>query len=414
MASMTQIPLRAATSSLCVALIFGFAGGAKATPRCEGKLPRIEIADRQNTTLSLLKEKKYAELQRRMDAFLTSYTDGRISDEELFYEFGAFDRWGPFLEPLIQEWITRYPKSFAAVHALSLHATAVAWQLRGDSLARETSDQQFRDFDKRLRVARDLSMRSLELHPKPILAYQQLMASAKGLKFDLRIEVPPVRTSTFLQEPPLASPRPDVLPILRESLRIQPDNTIVRETYVTLLAPKWGGNLDSLVAYSKASAHPGLQPDRLAAVSYAATMEIASDYRFRKKLDEAVPILEIASRICRLNQPFVDIANVRLGQDRFEEALKAANDAMSLVPDSSTGSLLKAKALRGLSRHHEAVVLLQRLAPEGMPEVLYLLGEYYATGEGGLSLDTAQARRLLGLAARAGDERATKRLQTLN
>lgn len=408
----TSLP-RLATTLLLVALPWIFISHAHSTPRCEGKLLRTEITDRQNATLALLWQKKYAELQQRMDGFLGSYTEGKISDEELFYEFGAFDRWGPSIEPLIQGWITLYPRSFAALHALALYTNSSAWQSRGTELAGKTSPQQFEELRKRLRLARELSIRSLDLHPKPILAYQQLMANAKGLEFDLPIEASPSKESAS-KLPFSLIPRPDVLPILRESLRVQPDNTIVRETYATLLAPRWGGSLDSLVEFSKPSAHPGLSSDRLASVSFTATMEVASDYWFRKKLDEAVSVLETASRICRLNQPFVDIANIRLSQSRFEDALKAADSALSVVPTSSTGMLLKAKALRGLGKHTDAVRLLQRLAPEGLSEVSYLLGEYYAAGEGGLPHDISEARRLMGIAARAGNESARRRLHALN
>jgi tetratricopeptide (TPR) repeat protein len=392
-------------------LSLGVLSTVRATPRCEGKLLMSEIGRRQELTLGLLREKKFGELQQRMDGFLDAYVENRITDEELFYEFGAFDRWGPFLTPLFEEWLGRFPKSFAAHHGMSLHMSAIAWRSRGTEVASNTSEEQMREFDKKLRIARDFSLRSIALHPKPILAYQQLMNNAKALRHDDTSWTRNIISALFGKPPSLLEPRPDVLPLLQESIRLQPDNVIVRQAYVTVLAPKWGGTLDALQQYARPSSHPGMSPDRLASIVYAATMEIAADYWFRKELDNAVRINEVASTICRLNQPFVNIANIRLEQQRFADALRAAEAATEVVPGSTTGALLEMRALRGLGRHADVVRILKKLAPEGIPEISYLLGEYYLTGQGGLARDAAEARRLFEIAARGGDERAIKRLQ---
>jgi hypothetical protein len=55
-------------------------------------LPRARIDSNQEETLRLLRNKRYAELQRRMDGYLQAYVAGTSSDEELFCQFGAFDR----------------------------------------------------------------------------------------------------------------------------------------------------------------------------------------------------------------------------------------------------------------------------------------------------------------------------------
>ena len=201
---------------------------ANSTPRCEGQLLQSQIQERQAITLNLLKTRKFRELQDRMDGFLAAYVSREISDEELFYEFGAFDRWGPFLTPMFQEWVDHYPKSFAAYHAMALHTNAVAFQMRGSAFAKDTSPQQMGAFDAKLRTARNWSMRSIPLHPKPILAYQQLMANAKAIRFDLGRRLPGA-TSGRTTIPTTLVPSPDVIPILEASIRIQPDNTIVRE-----------------------------------------------------------------------------------------------------------------------------------------------------------------------------------------
>lgn len=406
------MPPRPRLSMLALLLaVVAAAAPAQATPRCEGTLPMSEIGSRQEATLVLLREKRYDELQQRMDGFLAAWDARRIGDEELFYEFGAFDRWGPFLTPLMQEWIARHPASYAAHHAMALHLSSRAWQARGTALGRDTSDAQMQGFDRDLAAARDMSLKAIKLHPRPLLSYQQLVKDAKARRLpDTTLAGLLGTVRATLKADPL-QPRPDVLPLLEAAQRIQPDNVIVRHAYIGVLAPRWGGSLDALQDYARPARHPGLSPDRVASVSYGATMEIASDYWFRKQPDQAVEVLEVAAKLCRLNQPWVDIANIRLEQQRHAEALQAADQTIAIVPTSSSGHLLRARALRGLGRHDEAVRVLQRLAPDGMAEVAYLLGEYHESGSGGLPRDAAEARRLYEIAARGGEARALKKLQ---
>jgi TPR repeat protein len=75
---------------------------------------------------------------------------------------------------------------------------------------------------------------------------------------------------------------------------------------------------------------------------------------------------------------------------------------------------LKAQALRGLGRHSDAFELLLKLAPQGNPAVLYMLGDYYSTGQGGVKRDLGEAKRLFMVAARSGDQRAVERLKKLD
>ena len=403
-----------ATAILVGLLCTALSGPAWSTPRCEGKLTRVRIEAQQEETLSLLRARKFAALQQRMDDLLAAYVAGRLSDEELFYEFGAFDRWGPFLTPLIREWVAAFPLSFSAHQAMALHLASVAWQTRGSGFASETSNQQLDEFHRQLADAQGWAVRATKLHTKPIVAYQLLVATSKASRVDLGLWAR-LKGLRDWSAPRSALDAPQaVKPLIDEALRIQPDNVIVRHAYIELLAPRWGGSIEALQAYSSASAHPGLSPDRVASVAYMARMEIAADHRLRKAMDRAVEGYEAAAKLCRLNQPLIDIAAIRLDQARYAEALDAADRAIALVPDSPNGLRFRARALQGLQRHTEAFALLQALAPQGSPEVLYLLGEYHLSGEGGAKRDVPEARRLISLAATRGNERAIKRLAAID
>jgi TPR repeat protein len=401
---------------ICVAVALLLLGldVAWSTPRCDGRLLRYQIDESQEQTLTLLRARDFSKLQARMDGFLASYDAGKLSDEELFFEFGAFDRWAPSLTPIFQEWLELLPKSYAAHQAMALHTSAVAWKMRGPELAKNTSRQQMEGFMSLLAEARSWAVKATKLHPKPVLSYGQLVYNSKALPVDDDLyKALGLKARGPFKDRSRINPRPDVVPLLEAGNWVQPDNVVVRVAYVSVLTPSWGGSLEALEEYSRTSSHPGLPADRMAAVLYAAAMEIGYSFEFTKEPDQAVVFYELAGTACRLNQPLMNIARIRIGQKRWADALAAADAAIAMVPGSPAGQRYKAYALSGLGRHNEAVVLLQKLTPEGNPDVAYFLGEYYAHGEGGLSKDLREARRLFSIAARAGDERAAKRLQSM-
>jgi TPR repeat protein len=120
-----------------------------------------------------------------------------------------------------------------------------------------------------------------------------------------------------------------------------------------------------------------------------------------------------ASRICRLTMPFLEISNIRMIQKRPAEALAAADAFLEREPGSLIGRALRMRALRPLGRHQEVVELARALSPEGVPEATFVLGEYHLSGEGGVTKDSAQARRLISASARSGYEPAIEKLATL-
>ncbi len=382
-----------------------------ATPHCEGKHDAVAIEEQQEISLGLLRAKKYDALQKRMDAFLAAYVAGRTTDEQLVYEFGAFDRWGPFLSPLVDEWVALHPKSFAAHHAKTLHLAAVAWQKRGEKLARDTSSQQFAEFQKAMAATQDSAIRSIALHPKPILAHHMLMNIGRAVR---TLEAKRLGVAASPEKPSPKTPRPDLLPILAEAQRVQPDNIIVRVAYIQAVAPRWGGSFEAVREYAKRETHANsMSPDRVDHVVYEATTQIASDHAFRGEWEQAVEQFTAAAGICKLTAPFLEISNIRMIQKRPADALAAADALLEREPGGIYGRVLRMRALGPLGRHAEAAELAKALSPAGVPEATFVLGEYHLSGEGGVEKDPAQARRLISASARSGYEPAIERLATL-
>src|SRR5438876_4842072 len=79
--------------------------------------------------------------------------------------FAAFSTSRPELEPLLNEWVTRRPKSYPAQLAAGEYFNHLGWQKRGYKWAQDTSEEQFKQmntaFAQSIRYVGD----ALSLHP---------------------------------------------------------------------------------------------------------------------------------------------------------------------------------------------------------------------------------------------------------
>jgi tetratricopeptide (TPR) repeat protein len=364
---------------------------AAATPRCQGKLLREQIEVKQEETLRLLRDKQYGDLQAHMDGLLQAYAKGKLTDEELSFEFHAFDRWAPWLTPLFHEWLAKFPDSYAGTQGMAMHLSAVAWSKRGQSSAADTSDQQMEQFEKSLRSAQDWATRAIPLFKKPIVSYELLL-----------------NNSTALSDARPYGPR-----LLKESLSVEPDNVIVRQAFIHFLDPRWGGSNEAIEAFAQRSVHPNLPQDRFDSVVYSAHLQMGNNLFVDKKYERAVEQYKEAAKSCQLNAPWVKISELRIVQEKYSEALEAAEAALKVTPDGQEALKYKAESLNGLKRFNEAYPLLLRLAPQGDPVVLVILGEYYGLGQGGAPRNIDEARRLFLASSKAGNKRAVWDLQKL-
>jgi len=350
------------------ALGFG-PGPSAAMPRCEGRLPDTLVASMHAETLGLLRGQQYDALEARMNQRLAAFAAGRRTDEELQVDFDAFARPLPPLTPLISEWAARQPASYAAHHAMTVHLGALSERTGAAS-------------SEGLKAAAGWARKAMRLERHPLLSQAWLVANA----------------------PPGA-------PVRRwfdDALESSPDSVVMREAWLVQRSSR--ADMEAFTASPWVTALP---PDRRTTLAYAARMAVAAELARHQDADGAIVQYQQAAALCRQAEPWVAIADLRLEQRRHLDALRAGEAAEAVSPGSAAGIRTRALALRGLGRHAEAVDLLASAAPSGDPDINYQLGCYLATGHGGTAVDRGEARRLLGVAARAGHGPAVDRLARL-
>jgi tetratricopeptide (TPR) repeat protein len=193
----------------------GFAASTETT------LTNFQEIDQQ--LLSLLKSKKYEELDSKIKAYLKSYEADPLRERYVSIAFEVFQRPLPDLEPLLNEWISKSPKSYAAYAARGIYYTSTGQTERGGQVISETTKKQLEGMDFYFNKAiKDLD-KAYSLNPRLIhaLYYKMGILAHYGERDQLR-------------------------QLRDKGLAINPLSSVLRWMYITTLLPRWGGSIEKI------------------------------------------------------------------------------------------------------------------------------------------------------------------------
>ena len=208
-----------------VVVIMLAAGPARAFELCEeGKREAFyrSIKPLEN----LAKEKKFDELDKGMNAMLAAHEAGKLSDQLVHRAFQHYDSAHAGWEPLLREWVAKYPRSQAARLALGYHLTARGWGARGGKYSDKTSQEQFAEMERYFREALKVYGEADALGKKPTLSIAQRIWMSRST-------------------PALGL---DADRLYRTAIKAYPDTLQVRVRYLEMSEPKWGGSLPQMAS----------------------------------------------------------------------------------------------------------------------------------------------------------------------
>jgi hypothetical protein len=197
----------------------------------------------QHESLNLLRQSRYAELDRKMNGIQRSYEVGSITDERLLHEFRAFYDTDPALAGRYDAWVEKMPRSYSALVARGIYLRYVAKQARGSAYIEDTPRQRIEIMSTYLaRAMRDYNA-SLTLTKKPLLTYHSIIAVTM--------------LDAMVGGDDLARR------MLNESIRVDPRNFVVRYKYFASLETRWGGSLEQMLDFEKQARAAGLSDAQL-------------------------------------------------------------------------------------------------------------------------------------------------------
>jgi len=229
--------------------------GAQAFELCDTEGKRTEFYERVKGFPALMKEKRFGELDAKLNALLAAQRNGTMPDALVHRAFQQFWNATSAWEPLLREWVVQFPKSQAARLALGYHYNARGWAARGIEYASKTSPQQLALMTQYFRRA--------------LVAYDEADALGTPLSLSTAQRISLAGTSRALELDPTR--------LYRDGIRAHPESLQIRVAYIASSAPKWGGSLERLESIAADAGSMGAADRRY--IQYLVYQEIASAYR---------------------------------------------------------------------------------------------------------------------------------------
>jgi len=311
----------------------------------------------------LLNAGRFAELNTQFSAVQTAYRNSVISDEQLRDAFRVFYDTDPALRVDYDAWTAKFPKSYVAHLARGIYYKKVGEGRRGGKFISETTDNQLRGMDDAFANAiQDLKI-SEALDKRPLLTYLNEMSIAL---YD--------------------GDEPKVRALLEESLKVDPQNVIVRHNYMGSLKPRWGGSVEQMTAFLEESRNAGLSTPKLQLLEAVIITDRADGYRNAGDYSSAERdyrrAMALGSDDC-----LKCLANVLLLQNKREDAIPVLSRVVN--EDPLDGDTLALRGQTYLSLGNTSAGTVDMIAAAGLGNVAAenAVAIYYMAGANGLTRD---------------------------
>jgi tetratricopeptide (TPR) repeat protein len=196
--------------------------------------------------IALARSGQYEALDHVLDS-LEAELDADIRSEYRFWDaFQAFFGPDPALEAPLNAWVAERPASAQARIARATYYEGRAWASRGEGSAGDTPDSSLRGMDRYLDLASRDAAAGLRIDSTHLAAYTVQLAVAQ-----------------------LYGRLGEGRQVLTTGLRSHPASYVLRERYMNLLEPRWGGSDEAMEMFARNAAEDSARNPRLAALQGA-------------------------------------------------------------------------------------------------------------------------------------------------
>jgi len=199
----------------------------------------------QRQIVELVEKRDYEALERLFSERQAAFERDPATSPVLDSSYRAFGKVDPAAGTALDEWVARYPASYAARASRATFFLFLGLDARGTDYYSDTSEENLRDMRMWLEQARAEADRSLTMTPKPYASRRTLMTIARVL-----------------------GRRADALAHYGAAIAMAPESVDTRLDHMTLLEPRWGGSyaeMEKFAAESRAQLKAPGGADRLAA-----------------------------------------------------------------------------------------------------------------------------------------------------
>ena len=348
---------------------------------CNDRAGLETIVQGRKEMLAKLGEGKYTELENFYGGLQKAYEAGIRTEAEAGAWFYAFHTSSNRYAPFFDEWVARYPDSYAAKLAYAHHLLAVAWDKRGKKFANETSGAQFAAQKLDLERMIDVLNRADTLTRKPIVSQWLRINMASAI-----------------------AGRPVVVEMFQKAERIDPANSTAKSAFIHASQPKWGGSVAALEKIQQTAQDSALAPDLKTFVEYHVTMALAEAANLAEDRAAAIKRFERAAELCKAFQdPLERLLSLYKDDDNAAGVVSAAERYLAMNPNSGWALVKIASAQGRLKRPQDSLRNYERAAQLGERTGVEGVAWHYARGEA-VARDPAKALELYEIVeARGGN-----------
>lgn len=338
-----------------------------------------------------LRDRRFVDMDAHFNGLAAAYERGDMDDDAVERWFRIFDKDSPALEPLHQEWINKYPASFAAELAAAKYFHTVGYAKRGTGSAGDTSESQFEAMKISFKAALSHLERAEKLTTKPTLVIAERLALIKSV-----------------------GARSDVIALYKQGESVDPNNMRVKAAYIFASNPKWGGSFEALDDIVKSTRASKLNNGIKSFVEYLVIYEYADIAWREKQYDDAIKLYERASQLCpAFEEILTNLLKLYNSQKRFSEMRSAADRYIKRQPNSGWGYSQRAWANYHLSDLKQAKTDAENASTRGDGYGTYLLGWFYDIGNSVVPRDAKKALDLYISSLNRGYSRARSDVERL-
>jgi tetratricopeptide (TPR) repeat protein len=316
---------------LLVVFEFGFAVSAS------GDSPGVNLQEIDQQLLSLLRMKKYEELDSKIKAYFASCEADFLQEKYLNTAFDTFYRYLPELEPLLNDWISRQPDSYAANLARGIYYTKVGWTKRGSDGAGETTKEQFEGRESYFKKAKKDIDKALSINNRltGALCYEILILSYFGKGEEIRR-------------------------LRDKGLAINPHSLTLRMTYISTIRPARGGSMREMKKEIEDARVYFERNPNLKSIQGSTAAERADQMLFADEYAKAIAYYSFA-----LSNGNNSYYNFQRGlayflNKQFDLGIKDMDIAIGLRPNNPDAYFWRGYAKHRLQRYTEAVADLSK------------------------------------------------------
>lgn len=292
----------------------------------------------------LLKDEAYVKLDEIMRAYQEAFEEDFHLEDMVIDAFETFSVDDPDLLPLLDAWVQTSPKSYAALLARGVYHQQRGWTARGGKSVKDTPAGNIAAMKTAHKLALADLKASLELNPKLIVAYVELIRLSKA-----------------------SGHRRDSQVFIRAANKICPPCFNARQSYILTLEPRWGGSYGAMARFATESEKLSAQNSRLKVLRGFIARDKGRLARSEDKEKEAVALFTEALTHGDHWMFYRDRAKALRWSNRPKEALTDVELALRLRPGEASLHLLRSRLLLKLDWLTDAAKALaeaEALAPE--------------------------------------------------